>query len=153
MEILHEIISRDPSVKVVYNTRDPRAIYSSRKVHERFTPHKTVRKVRDLCVQLDHDLTAFEEKEQEFRGNIYRTTYDDLTKYTVYTVDKIYKWLGVPVPEEAMIKLTGKSLNRKYDENTKPKWKENLNNTEITIINQECEHVIKYLEYDKIEGL
>ena len=155
MGVIEDIIDM-MKVKVIFNTRDPRAIYSSRKVLEHFTQNITLTKVKTLCVRLIHDIQIYNRLNETHRPFIYHTSYDDILTGQADTVKQLYDWLGVSVPPETLEEIVHASFTtggRRFPKERKEqKWRRLLPRSDIKLIQRECKWVINQLGHTNIYG-
>ena len=85
MGLIHTLLDMSPTVKVIYNTRDPRGIYASRKLLESLTERESLVKVREMCSHIIHDLQVYFGSEEIYSRHFLKSNYDELSNNTKRT--------------------------------------------------------------------
>ena len=154
MELIRRILKADPTIKIIYSTRDPRGMINSRKNLEKFTNTTFEKRVIDLCIHVEHDHRLFL-KYRLVRRSSYQLNYDKLNIHLVEETKSIYRHLGIDIKNSSVIKQISE-LDRSKGEGKPshvPKWKSTLTTDEVAVVNKECAWLMKTLGYDKYEGL
>ena len=156
MGLIHTLLDMSPSLKVIYNTRDPRGIYASRKLIEHFKPNQTSEKVRDMCRHIVHDLQVYSGNKDIYKRHFLRTSYDELVTNSIGLVDRVYKWLGFKLDQSLLEDIVYRSLTsggRRLIQNPTSRWKTHLTKEEISLINTQCRLALNQWGYWEEGGL
>ena len=149
MEIIDRLITIDPTVKIIYSTRDPRGMINSRMILERFPDSDFGNKVIDLCVHVEHDYRLFL-KNKAVRKYTYELSYDNLISDLVGQTKSIYNYLGINNTDSVVLRRIAqldRSRGKSKTPRSIPKWKKSLTDEHVNIVNKECAWLLKQLGF------
>ena len=154
MEIIERIIKIDPSVKIIYSTRDPRGMINSRRNLERFPDRKFGMEVKSLCIHVEHDYKLFLNNTL-LRKHTCKLDYDKLVSDLLGQTKSIYHYLGINITNNSIMLKRMSQLDRTKRLNATspiPKWRNTLTSEQVEIVNMECTWLLETLGYNKHDG-
>jgi hypothetical protein len=152
-----KLITRLPSLKVIYLIRDPRGILSSQfglLVNE---GENISIAASTLCGKMEEDLRTYEEFEV-CSGPVLRVIYEELCQFPFVTVSKIYDFFNVTFTEKSGLtvvknKMTGPLRSCDYcttrgDAVTNAyRWINGINKGFLHTVNKHCSAIYSKLGY------
>ena len=147
-----KIVKEHPDVKVIYSTRDPRGMASSRykidlqyKYIAGMPPFR--QRVVEQCVRVRNDLNIVPKLQQEFPNNFFSSSFEDLVKDPVAIADRVYAFLGLQMPEaiKEWVQRQVKNHDNGPHSNATVKWKSTLSDDMLLTLKEECADLISLL--------
>ena len=169
----------DSDFKIIYLTRDPRGIMSSR-IDKYFCIHPSCTDPFQLCKQMREDLKSFQALRNKYPNMFYTLRFEDFTENVEREATKLFKFLGkqiliqpvaftlqnlncldvkftTPVKEFIASHTNSSNEKQKADpfslvrnsKNVSWAWRNILNQTAIASISDTCADVLQALNYTK----
>ena len=146
------ILDQDPDVVIVYYYKDPRALALS--VYGAGAKHGAER----ICSDMRSDLAFYEKLSDRYPGRLYHFRYEDIVTNYKETLEKLYDFVGAELPLSVLNFYhnalggfgTDFSMLSTYRENsthTAFRWKHELSEADIKIIESHCSDVIQKFHY------
>ena len=162
--LAERVLQRDPSVKIVYYTRDVRGMLASMSDLGRkqtltgtlinIEETKLRNRSRDWCHRVRYDMNKYTQLAEQY--SVMSMRYEDLALGPEDIVESLYDFIGKKVPIELKDwigkntqadKNDGKMGTRRNSSAVVEKWRTHLSKDAIAIINAECRDVLKYQHY------
>ena len=157
MDFVEDLLDDWADVKVVYSTRDPRGILTSRREDHRLFSRSLVREAPFLCKKMERDLETFKMLKEKYPSKFFRTSYEELAKNPLKMTKKVYKFLGIPLSQKVQ-DLMYSMTHAKKDQGafntvrsnataTSMAWRRKLKQSEKIKIDKACKNVYKNFKY------
>ena len=165
MKTLQHIVERDPDVRVLWYTRDPRGIVASRltsvaKQEDLWLMNRVLKQLATpLCEKLKQDHDLYKILAKKYPRNILNVKYEDLVLDHEKILDTIYRFIDLDaVPRKVSsyfrLALGGAGVEggllstlRKNGTQTAYHWQEKLTKNSRRVVERVCGDVIKELGY------
>lgn len=157
--LAERLLKKDPTIKMVYYTRDPRGMFVSQNTMGK-NMNKTLRRFQDvervnkssisMCRRIRHDMLKFDQLSRNY--NILKLRYEDLASYPGETANKLYQFIGQPLPESLTDWLAantmadssnGKLGTRRNSTETAERWRGILPKQARDILEENCRDVFR----------
>ena len=163
MQFAHELLSREPGLKVVHLTRDPRGMMLSRS--DAFNNSVTKKNAEVACTMLKRNLKSLHAISEKFPKATIQIRYEDLVENPVTISQQIYSHVGLPkeVAKDYFISWLNRISNpvrntgtyRTYRQNSTAEaydWLNKLSFTNRRIIESlpVCAEIIRELKYPNV---
>ena len=106
-ETTEELLKNDPSVRVIYLIRDPRAILESNKESQRYfsdiSGKKEAKEAFFLCEKMVSDYKYSNKLIKKYPERVFRFLYEDLYINPIKYIEKIYNFLQIPIPDSVLL--------------------------------------------------
>ena len=161
-DMMVDILQKDPSIKVVYYVRDPRAVFVSRKqagkwMHSGVSRRNWMTEIKLLCKRMLEDYQNFQKLKFLYPNNVLAMTYEDFAQKPLEHAKNVYKLIGLHLPDEVVkwlktntmaTKDAGKfDTTRKNSTATAFAWKTKITPDQMYLINSQCENVLNIFGY------
>lgn len=152
--------NRDMEIKVVYLTRDPRGIVSSRWTLD-WCNGTECSDPNVLCHEMSEDLKIFDQLQKEKPSNFIKVRYEDITLNPEIESRKLFKFLQLPFSTSVQRFLKTHTVGRRTDDNNPYStrrnttsmafsWRERFTYKQVIDVQQSCEDVLKDLNHSLI---
>ena len=162
MEISATMIRSEPSLKVVYLTRDPRGIVHSRlhsQLMSRLSNNDPIKEARILCKQMSHDITIYQNIRINYPNNIQLLKYEDIVRSPIAQMQLVHRFTGGSILNKDVQTEFLRNFNsfndngtfgtqRRNGTKTANKWREGFTTNQLNMINAYCKDVIHKLSYE-----
>ena len=148
MEQISSVLAIDPEVKVIYSTRDPLGMVSSRykidvnhskKFNTPLPPFK--QRIVELCVRVRRDRKLLVTLQKSYPNNLYVTSYETMYADVQGTAEEVYQFLGLDMPASVNTWVMDQ-VNRDGHVNQTEKWRTFLTEEQVKIVHQQCDDLI-----------
>lgn len=150
----------DMNIKVVYLTRDPRGIVSSRWSLD-WCNGTECSDSNVLCHEMNEDLKVFEDMQREKPSNFIKVRYEDISLNPEAESRKLFKFLHLPFTTSVQRFLKTHTVGRRTDDsnpystrrNTTAmafSWRERFTFKQVTNVQLSCKDVLKTLNHSFI---
>ena len=154
-----KLLARDPSIKLIYLVRDPRAMLVSRadlaQQWNQLNYSKYMGWISNaLCKVIRQDINHYAELSSQYHVLLLR--YEDMAKATDLTVDKIYTFLNTTVPHSVRAWIAdnthaladdGIMGTKRNSSAMVDKWRTLLPSATNDMVLKQCTDVLEYLGY------
>ena len=162
MEMVADLLKRDPSLKVIYLVRDPRGIVASRIATRHVSAvsaRSATREASFLCARMLFDLTLYANLRAKYPHNIVQVKYEDIVKAPQEKAAFLYQFTRQsPVPEY-IVSFIRESTHAKKDSGpfdtlrknataSAYRWTKQLSNELKRSISGVCKDVLQMLGYN-----
>lgn len=161
---LELLIQRIPNIHIVYYVRDPRAIAVSRaeKYLHTYEPSRTwtvAQEAEFICVRMRNDIAAMKYLDRKYHGSLIRVRYEDLVRYPVDTVTRMFQYFGRSLKRESLERwlrtvFHAKDDNGMYGVERKKgsahisKWRSLVTDKDRLAMTEHCRSVLEELQYE-----
>ena len=159
-EMVEEIMTFLPDLKIIYLVRDPRATVQSR-MGINFVQQSDIEKESsELCRRMSRDISHI--KLSKNRQNIKIVQYENLAKSTISQTKEIFDFLGYKLHQNVFswIKLNSvKSVDRNPFSTSRNsidatyRWLKKMSPETAEKVEKSCDHLIKMFKYKTFEEL
>lgn len=168
IDLVAQLISADPDLKVLYLMRDPRAIvYSRLKVFElRKTPFffsgskgDPILEAKYLCKKMLHDIKYSQELAKTESGSFKMFRYEDVIQDPELALNRVYGFLGLPTPgivqdwirnpwtfKEDKVKAFS-TVRTNWTESLQ-RWRKDMDEAVVRNMTELCKEVLIMMNYD-----
>ena len=160
-DLVEDVIDAIPDLKVIWYTRDPRGIISSRKSFG-LTAGLSNKSMETesvvLCQKMRKDIKRMRELRQKFPNRIHFLRYEDLSTDVMTVLREIYDFVKIPLSKSLKKTFSNLFLSekntggfgtaRKNSTRTAYKWHKLLKPEVKDFITDQCEDVLRELKYD-----
>ena len=158
--LAEKLLQVDPTIKIVYYTRDPRGMMVSRAGlgghYEGLAKIDRVnRSSMDICRRVRHDMKKYDELHEK-NYQVLRMRYEDLALGPEKTVDKLYQFLGEAVPQEVLTWIhentkaeqsNGALGTKRNSTAVASRWRGILSEEAVKVASRNCADVLTYQGY------
>ena len=148
------------NIKVVYLTRDPRGIVSSRWSLD-WCNGTECSDPNVLCHEMSEDLKIFDELQIQNPSNFIKVRYEDISLNPENESRKLFKFLKLPFSASVQRFLKTHTVGRRTDDNNPystrrnttamaNSWRERFTYKQVVDVQKSCEGVLKDLNYSLI---
>lgn len=162
MRHLQTYLEENPhmNIKVVYLTRDPRGIVSSRWSLD-WCNGTECSDTNVLCHEMSEDLKIFDELQKQNPSNFIKVRYEDVSLNPETESRKLFKFLKLPFSTSVQRFLKTHTVGRRTDDNNPystrrnttamaNSWRERFTYKQVVDVQNICESVLKDLNYSII---
>ena len=152
LEQAYHVLQADPDVKVIYSTRDPRGMISSR-IQVDVSGHRNnktyqvpfERHAHSACQRLRHDRQFIAKLKEEFPDNFYLTNYETIYGDVRGAVADVYKFLNLDIQPSvtAWVRRQMSAHERHRHGNQIDKWRTLLTREQIQTVYDSCGDLIQ----------
>ncbi|XP_071042816.1 carbohydrate sulfotransferase 1 isoform X1 [Parasteatoda tepidariorum] len=150
----------DMKAKVIYLTRDPRGIVSSRWTLD-WCNGTNCSDPGVLCHEMDEDIRIFEELQQQQPSNFIKVRYEDLSLNPEAEAEKLFRFLHLPFSPSVKKFLKTHTVSRKNDDKNPYStrrnsttmafsWRERFSYKQIQEVQSQCSDVLLKLNHSLI---
>ena len=152
MRSIERLLQQDPTIRVLYYTRDPRPVILSRL--EINKQRNVTKEAVDLCGAMERDLTQFNLLLKKYPQNLIRLTYEKLVLQPQATAEWLYQRLQLKIPSALSHWITTNTKanesnsmygTRRNSQSTMEKWVRTITNDQKKHIDSKCGKIIKLL--------
>ena len=162
MELVDDLFSLDPSIKIMYLVRDPRGIVNSRSsINETSIQANSsiAKEAQALCDRMSRDFEEYERLIEKYPGSIYFIRYEDIAESPLERAQDIYSFVRSSGLSESVEDFLRRNVNshddgknfgthRQNSKKTAYKWREKLSADRIESIKEHCKEIIEKLGYE-----
>ena len=153
MQAVEEIILKIPDIFIVYQVRDPRGIWLSRR-----TTHARDHPIRPLCEQMFNDHNMYTELNRKFPGVFLKVKYEEFAEDPIKHASDIYSHIGEKLTDDLQryiksithntdsIKEYAHNVDRMDSSQTAHAWMTKVDTDTINQMTRDCH---AYLDIDK----
>ena len=141
LEQIYELLKDDPSIRIIYQTREPKAMLSSRlRMSHKYQNNSVTKFTLEMCVRIRNDVHHLSRILSEFPNNMFVTNYEALNKDVQATTEKVYDFLGLKMTHSVKKWLRSETVRRERGDqaNTTDKWRSVLSEQQVKIVNDLC---------------
>lgn len=156
MYLANVLLDLVPDLKIIYSTRDPRAVLNSRGKEQRYDEDKMVENVHNLCLRMKEDYRLFEKTLTKYPNRLLHVRYENIAQDPIAETQAMYKFIGRKMPasirlwiiNNTKVTTAGRphSTNRNSTE-TSIKWKKELSPSLISRMTHTCEETLNIFGY------
>lgn len=162
MDVMEELLTLVPDLKVIHYIRDPRGLALSRMktgLLSQVSRHDMVTEARLYCDRVMHDLKIRQTLELRYPNTFMQLLYEDLAQNPQRATRQSYDFLGTPVPKEvpkwmhqmanASTDGAGFDTQRVNSSQTALNWRAILTESKVQSITSACADLVDTLGYPK----
>ncbi|XP_070547690.1 carbohydrate sulfotransferase 1-like isoform X1 [Ptychodera flava] len=147
------------NVKIVHLVRDPRAVFNSRNtlnmINKDFIRRGSEDEILQYCRDLEKNVLVVQNSQDVFRNRYTILRYEDVAKYTIQEMQKLYKFLDLNEDDDIVSGLSGdvslgkspKFSTRKNSKYVVDDWRKQITIDDTFTVQRKCSHAMQLLGY------